>query len=407
MPQVMDADRMSRALTRIAHEILERNRGLDEIALVGIRTRGVPLARRLARALREINGDEVPTGALDITLYRDDLMRHPVGPQPVVRRTEIPFSIDDRKILLVDDVLYTGRTIRAALDALIDFGRPRAIQLIVLVDRGHRELPIKADYVGKNLPTSLEAERPGAARRRSTAPTKWSSRGTHDDTEAPTAAVTLQSRHLLGIDGLDADEITLILDTAEAMKEIGGRAIKKVPTLRGRTVVNLFFEPSTRTRTSFEIAEKRLSADTLSIATATSSVTKGETLLDTVRNLEAMSPDMIVMRHASSGAPHLLARICRSRDHQRRRRHARASDAGAARRLHHPRAQGPPRRPEGRDRRRPAAQPRAALERAAAEHDGGRGVGVRPGDADALAASSASAYGRRRRSTRRSRARTS
>jgi pyrimidine operon attenuation protein/uracil phosphoribosyltransferase len=156
MPQVMDADRMSRALTRIAHEILERNRGLDELALVGIRTRGVALARRLARALKEINGDDVPTGALDITLYRDDLMRHPVGPQPLVRRTEIPFSIDDRKIMLVDDVLYTGRTIRAALDALIDFGRPRVIQLIVLVDRGHRELPIKADYVGKNLPTSLK-----------------------------------------------------------------------------------------------------------------------------------------------------------------------------------------------------------------------------------------------------------
>jgi pyrimidine operon attenuation protein / uracil phosphoribosyltransferase len=155
MPQVMDADRMSRALTRIAHEILERNRGLDEVALIGIRTRGVPLARRLARALKEINGDDVPTGSLDITLYRDDLMRHPVGPQPLVRRTEIPFSIDDRKIMLVDDVLYTGRTIRAALDALIDFGRPRVIQLIALVDRGHRELPIKADYVGKNLPTSL------------------------------------------------------------------------------------------------------------------------------------------------------------------------------------------------------------------------------------------------------------
>ena len=154
MSQVMDADRMSRALTRIAHEILERNRGLDELALVGIRTRGVPLARRLARALKEINGDDVPTGALDITLYRDDLMRTAVGAQPVIRKTEIPFSIDDRRILLVDDVLYTGRTIRAALDALIEFGRPRVIQLVVLVDRGHRELPIKADYVGKNLPTS-------------------------------------------------------------------------------------------------------------------------------------------------------------------------------------------------------------------------------------------------------------
>jgi len=156
MPVVMDADRIARTLTRIAHEIVERNRGVEDLALVGVRTRGVHLARRLQRSLREITGYDVPTGALDITLYRDDLMRNAVGPQPLVRKTEIPFSIDDRKILLVDDVLYTGRTTRAALDALIDFGRPRGIQLIVLVDRGHRELPIKADYVGKNLPTSPE-----------------------------------------------------------------------------------------------------------------------------------------------------------------------------------------------------------------------------------------------------------
>jgi len=161
MPAVLDADRINRTLTRIAHEILERNAApggpgsVDELALVGIRTRGVPIARRLAKAIHEINGGDIPTGALDITLYRDDLMRHAVGPQPVIRKTEIPFSIDDKRILLVDDVLYTGRTIRAALDALIDFGRPKSIQLIVLVDRGHRELPIKADYVGKNLPTSL------------------------------------------------------------------------------------------------------------------------------------------------------------------------------------------------------------------------------------------------------------
>jgi pyrimidine operon attenuation protein / uracil phosphoribosyltransferase len=163
----MDALRIGRSLARIAHEILERNRGLEELAFVGIRTRGVPLARRLAKKIHEIqldpsarSGDaslpkaEIPTGALDITLYRDDLMRTAVGAQPIIRRTEIPFSIDDRRILLVDDVLYTGRTIRAALDALIEFGRPKAIQLVVLVDRGHRELPIKADYVGKNLPTS-------------------------------------------------------------------------------------------------------------------------------------------------------------------------------------------------------------------------------------------------------------
>ena len=154
MPVVMDADRVGRTLTRIAHEIVERNRTLDDLALVGIRSRGEHLARRLAEQLRQIAGRALPTGALDITLYRDDLMRHAVGPQPLVRSTEIPFSIDDRIILLVDDVLYTGRTVRGALDALIDFGRPQAIQLVVLVDRGHRELPIKADYVGKNLPTS-------------------------------------------------------------------------------------------------------------------------------------------------------------------------------------------------------------------------------------------------------------
>ncbi|MDR1989729.1 MAG: bifunctional pyr operon transcriptional regulator/uracil phosphoribosyltransferase PyrR [Acidobacteriaceae bacterium] len=154
VPVVMDADRIGRTLTRIAHEIIERNRTLDQLVLVGIQRRGVPLARRLAAAIHAINQHEVPTGALDITLYRDDLMRHTVGTQPVVGRTDIPFSIDDKRILLVDDVLYTGRTIRAALDALIEFGRPTSIQLVVLIDRGHRELPIKADYVGKNVPTS-------------------------------------------------------------------------------------------------------------------------------------------------------------------------------------------------------------------------------------------------------------
>jgi len=151
---VLHEEDVRRALTRIAHEIVERNRGIGDLALVGIRERGVPLARRIAVELNRISNTDVPTGALDITLYRDDLMRQAVGPQPLVRSTDIPFDIDNRVILLVDDVLYTGRTIRAALDALIDFGRPRAIQLVVLIDRGHRELPIKADYVGKNVPTS-------------------------------------------------------------------------------------------------------------------------------------------------------------------------------------------------------------------------------------------------------------
>jgi pyrimidine operon attenuation protein / uracil phosphoribosyltransferase len=149
----MDALAIQRALTRIAHEILERNKGTDELALVGIRSRGVFLAERLRKNVQEIEGAAAPPfGVVDITLYRDDLDR---GVQnPVVKGTDIPFAVDGRRILLVDDVLYTGRTVRAAMDALVDFGRPQSIQLAVLVDRGHRELPIRADYVGKNLPTS-------------------------------------------------------------------------------------------------------------------------------------------------------------------------------------------------------------------------------------------------------------
>jgi pyrimidine operon attenuation protein/uracil phosphoribosyltransferase len=153
MPIVMDADRIGRTLTRIAHEIVERNKGVQDLALVGVRRRGVPIAKRLAEIIKDITGHEIPTGSLDITLYRDDVAKQ--AAKPLVRRTDITFSIDERKILLVDDVLFTGRTTRAALDALTDFGRPKAIQLVVLVDRGHRELPIRADYVGKNIPTAL------------------------------------------------------------------------------------------------------------------------------------------------------------------------------------------------------------------------------------------------------------
>lgn len=154
--QILDADGIRRAITRIAHEIVERNKGVGNIALVGIRRRGVPLAQRLAAKLAEIEGQEVPVGSLDITLYRDDLTQR--AEQPLVHRTEVPFDVRRKTIVLADDVLYTGRTIRAALDALIDLGRPQAIQLAVLVDRGHRELPIRADYVGKNVPTSRREE---------------------------------------------------------------------------------------------------------------------------------------------------------------------------------------------------------------------------------------------------------
>jgi len=150
---LLAADDVRRAITRIAHEIVERERDLSQLAIVGIRTRGDVLAARLRTALSEIEGRDVPLGSLDITLYRDDLTR--IGYSPTVHRTDIPFSVDDRVVVLVDDVLFTGRTIRAAMDALVDYGRPRAIRLAVLVDRGHRELPIRADFVGKNIATAL------------------------------------------------------------------------------------------------------------------------------------------------------------------------------------------------------------------------------------------------------------
>lgn len=149
---LMDQQGINRALVRISHEIVEKNKGVDDIVLVGIRSRGVPLAERIAAAIANIEGAKPPVGILDITLYRDDLST--LSYQPVVRPTTMPVDIDRKTVVLVDDVLYTGRTIRAALDAVMDMGRPHAIQLAVLVDRGHRELPIRADYVGKNVPTS-------------------------------------------------------------------------------------------------------------------------------------------------------------------------------------------------------------------------------------------------------------
>ena len=149
---ILDKDAIARALMRIAHEILEKNKGTGGLCLVGIRNRGVYLANRLAQCIKTIENEAILVGALDITLYRDDLTL--IAAQPVVHKTEIEFDVSGKNLVLVDDVLYTGRTIRAALDALIDVGRPKTIQLAVLVDRGHRELPVRADYVGKNIPTS-------------------------------------------------------------------------------------------------------------------------------------------------------------------------------------------------------------------------------------------------------------
>ncbi|MBQ6631039.1 MAG: bifunctional pyr operon transcriptional regulator/uracil phosphoribosyltransferase PyrR [Romboutsia sp.] len=152
--QLMDEKAIGRAITRISHEIIERNKGIEDVVLVGIKTRGVPIANRISKKIEQIEGSKINTGQIDITLYRDDLKE--VNVDPVINGSNIDFNINDKIVILVDDVLYTGRTVRSALDAVIDIGRPKAIQLAVLVDRGHRELPIRADYVGKNVPTSKD-----------------------------------------------------------------------------------------------------------------------------------------------------------------------------------------------------------------------------------------------------------
>lgn len=153
---ILDHDAIRRALTRIAHEIIEKNKGIEDSVLVGVKTRGIFLAQRLAEKIKQIENQEIPVGELDITLYRDDLTHKSEDQQPILKGSQLPVNITGKKVILVDDVLYTGRTVRAGLDALIDHGRPEVIQLAVLVDRGHRELPIRPDFVGKNVPTSKE-----------------------------------------------------------------------------------------------------------------------------------------------------------------------------------------------------------------------------------------------------------
>ena len=357
--RIMTADEIRRATIRLSHEIVEKQAGTDGLLLIGIQRRGVPLARRIAAAILEHEGVDVPVGALDITFYRDDLSM--VAQQPVVKGTELPSGIDGRTIILVDDVLYTGRTIRAAMDALVDFGRPQAIRLAVLVDRGHRELPIRADHVGKNVPTSREElvkvhleetdgedgveiervvdaarwrpsrsrdRRHGRARRDPGGRRPVRGRGTR------VAARRLAARHLLDVDGLSAADLDLVMRTADAMREVLARPIAKVPALRGRNVTILFYEASTRTRVSFEVAAKNLSADVVNIAAATSSVTKGESLVDTVRTVEALGAQMLVMRHGGVRRAVPRGRGLRRVGAQRWRRLARPPDPGAARPVH-------------------------------------------------------------------------
>jgi len=151
---LLDSKAMNRSIMRVSHEIIEKNKGVKDVVLIGIQTRGVPLAQRISDKIEEIEGKKVPFGTLDITLYRDDLTK--LGDGPIVKETKIDFSLDDKTVILIDDVIYTGRTVRAAMDAIFEKGRPKSIQLGVLVDRGHRELPIRADFIGKNVPTSLK-----------------------------------------------------------------------------------------------------------------------------------------------------------------------------------------------------------------------------------------------------------
>ena len=306
--RLMDEAEVRRAVTRIAHEIIERNKGAEAVVLVGIAARGDDLARRLAAEIGRIEGRSVPVGALDITFYRDDIGIRAEAPE--VHETRIDFDINGRTVVLVDDVLFTGRTIRSALDALVDFGRPTAIQLAVLVDRGHRELPIRADFVGKNVPTRKDEDVRVTLRETDgedavLVEDPVDQPATDGGSERDGARM---NGHLLSIHDVSAEDIVRILDTAESFREVGTRVIKKVPALRGRTVVNLFYENSTRTRISFELAAKRLSADVINFSTSGSSVSKGESLKDTALTLQAMGADAIVIRHSSSGAPLTLTR---------------------------------------------------------------------------------------------------
>ena len=268
---VLDRDDMRRTLVRIAHEIVEKNPD-GAVALVGIHRRGAVLAKRLQALTSELLEPNVPLGDVDISFYRDDSRHAPSA--PVVHATHLDFPSTSKTIVIVDDVLYTGRTVRAAIDAIFDYGRPARVQLAVLIDRGHRELPIRPDYVGKNIPTSQEqrvyvcVEEVDGEDEVNIDPTCLSR------TRQTRRRMNRIGRHLLSIDDLDRASIERILDRAESFDEVSGREIKKVPALRGRTIVNLFYESSTRTSSSFELAAKRLSADVVSIRSQGSASTR-------------------------------------------------------------------------------------------------------------------------------------
>ena len=371
---VLEHDDLRRTLKRIAHEIAEKNPDSTGLAIVGIHTRGAVLARRLHTLLSELTDSELPIGDLDISFYRDDVGAKAPDTQPVVHASHIDFDLSERTVVLVDDVLFTGRTVRAAIDALFDYGRPRRVQLAVLCDRGHRELPIRPDYVGKNLPTARE-ERVNVSLEESDGARPG------DDLRAARCGGA-RVKHLLAIEELSRDEIEAILDRAESFAEVGRRDIKKVPTLRGRTVVTLFYESSTRTSSSFELAAKRLSADLVSVKAAGSSVDKGESLKDTVATLSAYDPAAIVIRHPYAGAAQMVAEwtaaaVVNAGDGKHEHPSQALLDVYTLRRR-----LGSLDGQADLDRRRRPPQPRRPLQPDRLPADGGRGHRLRPADPD-------------------------
>ena len=343
----IDAEALYRVLLdQIRAAYGESLREADGAVLAGIYSGGAWLAERLAKDL-----DVKEFGVVNVSLHRDDYAKKGLHSQ--ASPTSLPFEVDNRRIVLIDDVLSTGRTVRAAVNELYDYGRPASVALAVLADRGGRELPMAARFTGgvvevppirtscspgrttarsPSRPKRAQAEGRAAASSSNAIPriemntaTQGSAEGSAPDNESARASDKFrygflkgnpqltkngELKHLLTIEGLPRSIVTHILDTAEQFVSVTDREVKKVPLLRGKSVFNLFFENSTRTRTTFEIAAKRLSADVLNLNINASSTSKGESLLDTINNLSAMHADMFVVRHASSGAPYLIAEHC-------------------------------------------------------------------------------------------------
>ena len=292
--ELMSAADVGRTIARIAHQIIEKT-ALDgpdapRVVLLGIPTRGITLAARLAEKIEEFSG--VASRSAPST---SPCTATTCAPSRTVRsrRTSVPDGgVDDTLVVLVDDVLFSGRTVRSALDALRDLGRPRAVQLAVLVDRGHRELPLRADYVGKNVPTSRTED----------VKVRLTEHDGRDGVSIAPHGGQATMKHLLSIADLTRDEATALLDEAERFEQaLLGREVRKLPTLRGRTVMTVFYENSTRTRVSFEVAGKWMSADVINVSASSSSVSKGESLRDTALTLRAAGADALIVRHPASG----------------------------------------------------------------------------------------------------------